>query len=143
VELRVLCAPDVFADLDRLLFQRAISNLVGNAIRYTPRGGRIAVGAARENGELRVEVTDTGVGIASEDLPHIFDRFFRADQARSSASGNVGLGLAIVKSIVSLHGGEITASSQLNGGTCMRIRLPAEHAATVGADTANQHAPDK
>ena len=69
--------PGIRADLDRLLFQRALSNLVGNAIRYTPRGGRIAVTAAREEGELRVDVTDTGVGIAAEHLPHIFDRFFR------------------------------------------------------------------
>jgi two-component system heavy metal sensor histidine kinase CusS len=131
VELLVLCAPGIHGDLDRLLFQRALSNLLGNAIRYTPRGGRIAVTAAREKGELRVDVTDTGVGIAPEHLPRIFDRFFRADPARSTASGNVGLGLAIVKSIVALHGGSITVRSQLNEGTCMSIRLPAEHEAVL------------
>jgi two-component system, OmpR family, heavy metal sensor histidine kinase CusS len=127
VELTVDCAPQVHADLDRLLFQRAISNLVGNAIRYTPRGGRVSVAAARANGELRVEVIDTGCGIAPQDLPRIFDRFYRADPARSNTSGNVGLGLAIVKSIVSLHGGAIAARSHVGEGTCMSIRLPAEN----------------
>ena len=126
VELLVICAPGIRAKLDRLLFQRALNNLVGNAIRYTSPGGRIAVTAAREASELRVDVTDTGVGISPENLPHIFDRFFRADPARTTASGNVGLGLAIVKSIVSLHGGSITARSQAGEGTCMSIRLPAE-----------------
>lgn len=127
VELVFHCAPDVHADLDRLLFQRAISNLVGNALRYTPRGGRVAVAVSRENGELRVDVTDTGCGIAPQDLPHIFDRFYRADPARATTSGNVGLGLAIVKSIVNLHGGAIAARSRAGEGTCMSIRLPAEN----------------
>ena len=126
VELQISCAADVHADLDRTMFQRAVSNLVGNAIRYTPRGGRVGVSAARENGELLVEVADTGQGISEGDLPHIFDRFYRADAARSNASGNVGLGLAIVKSIVTLHGGSIVARSKRQEGTCMTIRLPAE-----------------
>jgi two-component system heavy metal sensor histidine kinase CusS len=124
VELMISCAPNVHADLDRLLFQRAVSNLVSNALRYTPRGGRVAVAAARENGELRVEVSDTGCGIAADDLPHIFDRFYRADPARSNAAGNAGLGLAIVKSIVGLHGGTITARSMPGEGTSMSIRMP-------------------
>lgn len=126
VELLTSCAPNVHADLDRLLFQRAVSNLVGNALRYTSRGGRVAVSAARENGELRVEVADTGCGIPPEDLPHIFDRFYRADVARSNAAGNAGLGLAIVKSIVALHGGTITARSKPGEGTSISIRLPNE-----------------
>jgi two-component system heavy metal sensor histidine kinase CusS len=126
VELLVSCAPHIRANLDRTLFQRAVSNLLGNAIRYTPRGGRVSVAAARENGELRVDVTDTGIGISPKALPHIFDRFFRADPSRSTASGNVGLGLAIVKSIVALHGGTITARSKVDEGTCMSLRLPAD-----------------
>lgn len=126
VDLVISCAPGVHADLDRLLFQRAVSNLVGNSLRYTPRGGRVAVAAARENGELRVEVSDTGCGIAADDLPHIFDRFYRADAARSNAAGNAGLGLAIVKSIVGLHGGTITARSTPGEGTSMNIRMPNE-----------------
>lgn len=126
VELSISCASNVHGDLDRLLFQRAIGNLVGNAIRYTPRGGRVAVSAARDNGDIRVEVSDTGCGIAPEDLPHIFDRFYRADPARTTAPGNAGLGLAIVKSIVALHGGTITARSQPGQGTSMSIRMPSE-----------------
>lgn len=126
VELLISCAPNVHADLDRLLFQRAVINLVGNALRYTPRGGRVAVSAAREDGEVRIEVSDTGCGIAAEDLPHIFDRFYRADRARTTTPGNAGLGLAIVKSIVALHGGTITAHSQKGQGTSMRIRMPNE-----------------
>jgi two-component system heavy metal sensor histidine kinase CusS len=126
IQLMVNCPPETVAEMDRTLFQRAVSNLVGNAIRYTPQGGRVAIAANRQNGELHVEVSDTGRGIAAEDLPHVFDRFFRADPARSTASGNVGLGLAIVKSIVSLHGGTIAVQSRPASGTCVSIRLPAE-----------------
>lgn len=130
VELMISCAPNVHADLDRLLFQRAVSNLVGNSLRYTPRGGRVAVSAARDNGEIRIEVADTGCGISPEDLPHIFDRFYRADPARAASpgngTGNSGLGLAIVKSIVALHGGTITARSKPGEGTSMSVRMPSE-----------------
>ena len=125
VELRIDCPPQTRADLDRTLFQRAVSNLVANAIHHTPRGGRVAVTALRHNGELRVDVQDTGTGIDPEDLPHVFDRFYRADRARSTAAGNVGLGLAIVKSIVTLHGGHVAAQSALNRGTRMTISIPA------------------
>ena len=131
VELSVRCAQQTTAMLDRTLFQRAVSNLVANAVRHTPRGGRVSVSAARENGELRVEVADSGVGIASEDLPHIFDRFYRADRARTNASGNLGLGLAIVKSIVTLHGGAVSAHSAPSRGTSMSIRLPADAPASA------------
>lgn len=125
VELSVSCPPQTRAQLDRTLFQRAVSNLLANAIRHTPQGGQVAVSAARENGELKVDVCDTGTGIAEEDLPHIFDRFYRADQARSNLSGgNLGLGLAIVKSIVTLHGGTIAAQSAPHSGTRMTIRVP-------------------
>ena len=127
VALAVSCNAGTWAPVDRMLFQRAVGNLVANAIRHTHRGGHVAIAAVRENGELRVEVGDTGTGINPEDLPRIFDRFYRADRARSTAAGNVGLGLAIVKSIVSLHGGSVAAESQLNTGTRMTIRLPADH----------------
>jgi two-component system heavy metal sensor histidine kinase CusS len=125
VQFSVSCPPDAVAPLDRILFQRAVSNLVANALRHTPPLGRVSVDAVRDNGELRVDVTDTGRGIAPDDLPHVFDRFYRADRARTSVSGNVGLGLAIVKSIVQLHGGSISAQSKLNEGTRMRIQIPA------------------
>jgi two-component system heavy metal sensor histidine kinase CusS len=124
VELQVNCPSGTQGNLDRTLFQRAVGNLVSNAIRYTPRGGRVEMRAARDNGDLQVEVNDTGSGIPREDLPRIFDRFYRADRARSNAGGNVGLGLAIVKSIVSLHGGSISVESDISKGTRMSIRLP-------------------
>jgi two-component system heavy metal sensor histidine kinase CusS len=124
VELNVTCPPGTAARLDRTLFQRAVGNLVSNALRYTPRGGRVELQARRDNGELRVDVTDTGAGIDPHDLPKIFDRFYRADRARSNAGGNVGLGLAIVRSIVTLHGGTISVDSAVNKGTKMSIRLP-------------------
>lgn len=126
VEITVACDHPTRAAVDRTLFQRAVGNLVANAIRYTPRGGRIELAAARENGQLRIDVADTGEGIAPEDLPHIFDRFYRADRARTNtASANVGLGLPIVKSIVSLHGGTIQVDSKPHHGTRMTIRIPA------------------
>jgi two-component system, OmpR family, heavy metal sensor histidine kinase CusS len=124
VELNVTCPPGTRATVDRTLFQRAVGNLVSNALRYTPAGGRVELNARRDNGELRVDVTDTGSGIDPGDLPKIFDRFYRADRARSNAGGNVGLGLAIVKSIVTLHGGSISVDSAPNKGTRMSIRLP-------------------
>ena len=125
VQFSVSCPADAVAPLDRILFQRAVSNLVANALRHTPPTGRVSLAAGRDNGELRIDVADTGRGIASEDLPHVFDRFYRADRARSNTFGNVGLGLAIVKSIVQLHGGSITAQSSPNQGTRMSIRIPA------------------
>ena len=132
VELTVACPPETRAALDRTLFQRAVSNLVANAIRHTPRGGRVSVTAARENGQLLVDVSDTGTGIAPEDLPNVFDRFYRADLARSAGAGNLGLGLAIVKSIVTLHGGSVSAQSKVNLGTRMSIRLPTSPSTSSG-----------
>jgi two-component system heavy metal sensor histidine kinase CusS len=125
VELVIRAEPNVSAPLDRTLFQRAVSNLVANAIRHTPRDGTVTVSAGRENGRLLVEVSDTGAGIATEDLPHIFDRFYRADQSRANAGGNLGLGLAIVKSIVTLHGGSVAVHSGPQEGTRMTLQFPA------------------
>ena len=128
VELRVSCAPGTTALVDRMLFQRAVGNLVANAVRYTPRGGHIDLNARRENGVLQVQVADTGAGIAAADLPKIFDRFYRADRARTTSAGNAGLGLAIVKSIISLHGGTVAVDSSPGAGTVMNLQFPAEHA---------------
>ena len=118
-------ARDLFARFDRVLFQQAIGNLVANAIAYTPRGGSVTVTAAREgeNG-LRIEVIDTGQGIAPEHLPHVFDRFYRADPARSSIGGNVGLGLSVVRSIAMLHAGTVSIDSTLGRGTRVTMVTP-------------------
>jgi two-component system heavy metal sensor histidine kinase CusS len=138
VEITVACAPTVFAALDRLLFQRALGNLLSNAIRHTPRGRSVALSAAvapsisgNGNGDstaaddLIIEVADTGEGIPAEDLPRVFDRFYRADKARSAhAQGHAGLGLSIVKSIMQLHGGSVALTSTLGQGTRVVVRFP-------------------
>ncbi|MDB5075832.1 MAG: sensor histidine kinase, partial [Chloroflexi bacterium] len=108
--------PLALADGERL--RQILANLVRNAVRHTPEGGIIALGAAEEDQWLVLSVADTGEGIAPEHLPHIFDRFYRVDQARTRASGGAGLGLAIVKEFVVLMGGHVTVESNVNEGTC-------------------------
>jgi PAS domain S-box-containing protein len=108
------------ADLDRL--SQTLSNLVANALKFTPAGGRVSLRAASEEGAVRISIEDTGVGIPEENLPHIFDRFWQA--TRSSRAG-AGLGLAICKGIVEAHGGRIEATSNEGRGTSIHITLPA------------------
>jgi len=103
---------------------QVVSNLVSNAIHYNRPGGRVQVKLASEAEAAVLSVSDTGQGIAPEDLPHIFERFYRADKARSSAAGRTGLGLAITKAIVEGHGGSIEAASVLGSGTTFTVRLP-------------------
>lgn len=114
------------APLDRGLFQRAAGNLIDNALTHTPKGGSIKIGAARDNGSVRIEVSDTGSGIAAEHLPRVFDRLYRADRSRSAATGGAGLGLAIVKSIAELHGGRADIVSEVGKGTTVSLLLPAD-----------------
>ncbi len=125
VALTVQAAGELVADLDRGLFQRAVGNLVENALTHTPRGGTVSLCARREGGAVCVQVADTGCGIAGEHLPHLFDRFYRVDSARSGATGGVGLGLAIVKSIAGLHGGSVEIASTVGRGTRVSLLLPA------------------
>jgi two-component system heavy metal sensor histidine kinase CusS len=113
----------LIAAFDRTLFQQAVGNLIANAIAHTPHGGRIAIQFRRDAGSsLRIEVTDTGSGIAAEHLPYVFNRFYRADPARSSTGGNFGLGLAVVKSIATLHGGSVLIESKPGAGTIVVLR---------------------
>jgi two-component system heavy metal sensor histidine kinase CusS len=121
VTLTTEASPDLVFALDRTLFQRAISNLLANAIAYTPPGGKADVRASAENGCLQINVSDTGCGIAQEHVLHVFDRLYRADNARSEATGGLGLGLAIVKSVAELHGGSVAIQSEVGRGT--RITL--------------------
>ncbi len=97
--------------------KRMLGNLVDNAIRYTPEGGTITLSLFRDDGWARLEVTDDGIGIAPEHLPHIFERFYMADKARSRSAGGSGLGLAIVKAIAEQHGGRVTAASEPGKGS--------------------------
>lgn len=114
----------LIAELDRKLVQRAIGNLISNALAHTPAGGSIRLGANAENGSVRIDVSDTGVGIPANALPRVFDRFFRVDTSRTQASGGTGLGLAIVQSIMILHGGKVEIESQLGQGTRVILDVP-------------------
>jgi signal transduction histidine kinase len=109
--------PEVAIDPVRL--REVLSNLLANALRYTPRGGNVRVRVSASDGGLRVAVRDSGPGIAAEALPHVFDRFYKSDESRGA-----GLGLAIAKSLVVAHGGEISVTSQPGQGTEMRFTLP-------------------
>jgi two-component system heavy metal sensor histidine kinase CusS len=112
-------------EVNRLLFQRALNNLVTNALAYTPPGGSVTLAATSGGGDTVVQVIDTGCGIASTHLPHVFDRFYRVDQARQSGEGaHVGLGLSLVKSIVELHGGTVDIVSEVGRGTTVSLRFP-------------------
>ena len=111
---------------DSGLLRRALGNLIVNALRHTPSGGRIVV-EAREtpDREAEIVVSDTGDGIAPEDLPHVFDRFYRADSARLRQGTGTGLGLAIVQSIMQLHGGSVSIQSESRHGTTVILKFPA------------------
>jgi len=114
----------LYAELDRTLWQRALSNLVANALDYTPRGGAITLRAQQCGSDVLIHVSDTGVGIPSDSLPRVFDRFYRADSARRGPAGRLGLGLALVKSIVTLHGGSVDVESEVGRGTTVTLRVP-------------------
>ena len=106
--------------------QSALSNLVSNAVRYTPAQGAIEVRvSAQADGALRIDVQDTGPGIAAEHLPRLTERFYRVDRSRSRESGGTGLGLAIVKHVMQRHGGSLGVSSQVGQGSCFSLVLPA------------------
>lgn len=116
--------PSIRGDRDRLV--QCLQNLFNNAIRFTPPGGKISLALAGEPGELTLMFSDTGCGIHPDHLPHIFDRFYRTDLARSREKGGTGLGLAITRAIIQAHGGEIRAHSDGNGkGSTFTIRIPA------------------
>jgi two-component system phosphate regulon sensor histidine kinase PhoR len=109
-------------NIDPARIEHVLLNLLQNALTFTPRGGRITLGAELQGEQVAMWVRDTGVGIAPEDLPHIFERFYKADHARSG--GGTGLGLAIAKHLVERHGGQIAATSQLGQGTIVTFSLP-------------------
>jgi two-component system heavy metal sensor histidine kinase CusS len=120
--------PALWIHANRSLVQRAIGNLVENAIAHTPPGGEVRVTASEHNGQISVTVADTGCGVPAEDVPHIFDRFYRVERDRSSTSGGAGLGLAIVRSIAELHGGDAKLRSTVGVGTTATLSFPQEPA---------------
>jgi signal transduction histidine kinase len=124
VTLRLEEAPPLPVRADPERISQVLCNLVVNAITHTPPGGTITVRAAANLDRAEVRVIDTGGGIPPADLPHIFERFYRADKSRSRATGGCGLGLTISRRLVEAHGGSITAFSELGQGTELRVTLP-------------------
>jgi heavy metal sensor kinase len=117
-------AGPVFVKGDRSRMKQLVVNLLDNAIKYTPEGGAVHIRGKAAGGSAVLEVTDTGIGIPAGDLPHVFDRFFRADRTRSRCPDGAGLGLAIVKSISHAHCGTIEVDSAVGKGSCFRVILP-------------------
>jgi two-component system, OmpR family, sensor histidine kinase VicK len=113
-----------FVEIDRQQIEQAVLILVDNAAKYGPPGGTITLASSVRSGELRISVEDSGPGIPKEELPRIFERFYRLDKARSRQLGGTGLGLPIAKTIVEAHGGRIEAASQLGEGTKISLSLP-------------------
>jgi len=124
LQLEIGTAPTVSGD--RSALTRVVLILVSNAVAYTPAPGLVRVAVGEAGGDAFVDVSDTGIGIASEDLPRAFDRFYRADRARSRDAGGVGLGLSIARWIVEQHGGEIQLDSEPGHGCRVRVSLPAD-----------------
>ena len=111
---------------DDELLQRMILNLLDNAVKYTPAGGEVSLDLVAHNGDARITVRDTGIGIPEKDQPHVFDRFYRVDKARSRAMGGAGLGLSIAHWIAEAHGGTISVESETGKGSTFTVELPIE-----------------
>ncbi|SFW69406.1 sensor histidine kinase [Amycolatopsis australiensis] len=124
VTLTVEAAGESTLDADPVRLRQIVGNLVANAIRHTPAGGRVTVRVESAPDAVTLAVADTGSGIAAEDLPHVFDRFWRAEKSRSRQTGGSGLGLAIVRHLVQAHGGTVTAESEVDAGSTFTVRLP-------------------
>ena len=116
--------PEITADKERV--EQVIINILSNAIKYTPDGGKIDLHAGIVEGDLEIRVKDTGIGIPEEDIPHLFERFYRVEKSRTSETGGTGLGLAIAKEIIEAHGGSISVESRPGAGTAVTVRLPIE-----------------
>ncbi len=135
VDLHMNIAPDVpGVSVDRMRIEQVFTNLLDNAFKYTPTGGEIILGARRNGAVVELWVKDSGPGILQADLVHIFERFYRADKARSREHGGTGLGLSIVKHIVKAHGGTVSATSQYGSGTTIHVHLPIAEAANEARD---------
>jgi two-component system sensor histidine kinase BaeS len=123
VDLRI-DGTSCIAEVDHDLLGQAIGNLVSNALTYTDPGGTVTLSVVPAETSVDIAVADTGCGIAAEDLPHVFDRFYRVDRSRDRRRGGSGLGLEITRRIVEAHGGTVDATSRIGEGSSFRIRLP-------------------
>ncbi len=127
VAVQVKSNGDSYVIGDPMLLEQAMLVLLDNAIKYNRRGGRVTVRAAEQDGQALLEVCDTGIGIAAEHLPHLGERFYRVDKARSREAGGTGLGLSIAQRIAVAHGGLLSLSSEPEQGTTVTIALPLAH----------------
>ena len=117
----------LFAEVDRDMINQAVTNLLSNALRYTPAGGSVDVVVQEEGSDVLVSVSDTGIGIAPEDLSRVFSRFWRSEASRERASGGLGVGLSLTKYIVDRHHGYITVESEVDKGTTFMLHIPKEY----------------
>ena len=115
----------VWVKADGIAIDRLLLILMDNAVKYTPNGGRCEIALTQTQGQAHISVCDSGIGIAESDLTNIFDRFYRADRARTKDNGGAGLGLAIARWITEMHGGTIAAESKIGSGTAVHVSLPA------------------
>jgi signal transduction histidine kinase len=125
--VRSVVPEDLELECDLQRFEQALQNVASNAVRHTPDGGRLELRGEMAGDKVRIVVRDTGPGIPPEHLPHVFDRFYKADAARTAtgAASGSGLGLSIVRAIVERHGGTVTASNAPDGGAVFEFLLPA------------------
>jgi signal transduction histidine kinase len=123
-DIKSMKVEDISIKADRKLIKEAIRVLMDNSIKYTPKGGTVDLSCYTSGSHAVIEISDTGVGISKEDMPHIFDRFYRADKARTKETGGTGLGLAIAKWIVLKHKGSIEVESGIEAGTKFKVMLP-------------------
>jgi signal transduction histidine kinase len=124
IELECHTDGDVPFRGDEELLRRLVVNLLDNAIRYTPEGGRVSAELETQGADVRVRVSDTGVGISADAASHIFERFYRSDKARSRADGGFGLGLSIVKWIAESHHGDVQLTKRPEKGSVFTVTLP-------------------
>ncbi len=129
----------IVGDRDRL--KQVLLNLVDNACKYTAQGGKVTLSLIKDDAWVKIIVQDTGIGIAAENIPNLFDRFYRVDKARSRDAGGTGLGLAITKSVIDAHNGKITVESELGKGSTFTVWLPLAEIKTVPITTLAQQSP--
>ena len=124
IKILILCNKDLKSIVDKVLFQRIISNLLSNAITYNKQNGEVILGANLSENYLNIEITDTGIGIPEKSIPHLFNRFYKIENSQHPSSKNLGLGLSMVKSMVGMHKGTIEIKSKKEIGTTVFIKLP-------------------
>ncbi len=117
-------ADELEVEFDRDTLTQAVTNIVSNAMRYTPAPGSVTISVASQDGEARIAVADTGIGIAKEDINRVFGRFWRAEESRNRVAGGLGVGLAVTKEIIDRHHGRIEVASEQGVGTTFTLCLP-------------------